>query len=131
MSTSRQISIFLQNRPGELARICDILARRQVNIQAISVSDTVDFGVVRFIPDEPDEARKVLRQEGLEFMEGDVLAIEMQNKPGALGEVAHKLAKAKVNIEYAYVSLGSPQGFATVILRVSNISRAKQALNER
>ena len=131
MSATKQISIFLENRPGELARIGDILSRHRINIQAISVSDTVDFGVIRIVADEHEEAKKVLRQEGLSFVEVDVLAIETQNRPGALAQIAHKLSKAKVNVEYVYSGASDEKGFARIVLRVSNLARAKQALGTR
>ncbi|MEK7270921.1 MAG: ACT domain-containing protein, partial [Planctomycetota bacterium] len=91
------------------------------------VSDTVDFGVIRIIADDHEEAKKRLLQEGLSFAEVDVLVLEMQNRPGALAQIAHRLSKAKVNVEYVYSGASDEKGSAKIILRVSNLARAKQA----
>lgn len=125
----RQLSIFLQNKPGVLAEVCQVLAAESVNLRALSVSDTVDHAVVRMVVDNPQKASHLLGERGTLVVETDVLGLKLTNKPGALGEVAAKLAKAKVNIEYAYGSADSADG--VLFLRVSDLKKAQRALGLR
>ena len=102
MHITKQLAIFLENRPGTLARVCDALAEARINIFAISTSDTVDHTVIRMVVSDYQKALHVFEEHGTLVVEDDVLMIEGDNKSGSLARIAHKLAAAKVNIEYAY-----------------------------
>lgn len=120
----RQLSIFLKNEAGVLARVCKSLAEAKVNLTAISVSDTVDHAVVRLLVSNPDKAREILEEHGLLVVDTEVLEVALPNKPGALGEIAQKLAKGRVNIEYAYGTAGSTKRASCLILRVNKAAKA-------
>ena len=123
---TQQLSIFLKNEPGVLADVCEALAAGNVNIQAMSVSDTVDHAVVRLVVDQPQKAIHLLGDRGLLVVEAEVLALELSNTPGTLAHTARKLAQAGVNIEYAY---GSGDGDKCILIfRVSDTHRAEQAI---
>src|SRR5580658_6268928 len=102
MEITKQLALFLENRPGMLARVCDALAAEKINIYAISTSDTVDHIVVRMVVSDPARALFVFEAHGTLVVEDEVLMVDGDNKPGALAKLAHRLADAKVNIEYAY-----------------------------
>lgn len=124
----RQLSVFLENRPGVLAAVCKALVEKNVNVIGFSISDTVDYAVVRLVVDDPTTAMHVLGEGGALVVETDVLALKMENSPGALQKVAERLAKAKVNIEYAYGSGDGDEGL--VFIRVSDTKKAEASLAE-
>jgi hypothetical protein len=126
MATYRQLSVFLKNEPGVLGKLCSSFSRNGLNIIAISVSDTVDHAVVRLIVSNPAKARDLLESHNVLVVETDVLGVQLTDRPGALGEIALKLAKAKVNIEYAYGTAGAGPHKSLVILRVNNLAKAKR-----
>jgi len=127
MEIVKQLSIFLQNKPGVLAEVCGALAENKVNILGISVSDTVDHAVVRLVVSDPGLAREVLESGGALVVESDVAQMDLDDSPGILGEVAAKLAEASVNIEYAY-GTAPFDGKARVYLRVSDSEKAAAVL---
>jgi hypothetical protein len=126
MPVVKQLSIFLANKPGVLARLCETFAHHKINIQGLSVSDTVDHAVVRMITSNPEKARAVLEDAAVLVVETEVLALKLPDRPGQLAMVAEKLSKAKINIEYAYGTTGSSG--AKLVLRVSNTARAMKIL---
>jgi len=128
MSQETQFSVTLPNRPGALAHLCQKLAATDVNLRAISVVETTEQSVVRFVAQDANRARRVLTDESLPFGESEVLVVAMPDKPGALGEAAGRLAKAKININYVYSGVGKGKGTATVVFGVSEISRAAAIL---
>src|SRR5512143_2360009 len=102
MQITKQLAIFLDNRPGTLARLADALAEAKINIYAISTSDTVDHSVIRLVVSDYRKALHVFEEHGTLVVEDDVLMVEGTNKPGELARLAHKFADAKINIEYCY-----------------------------
>jgi hypothetical protein len=122
----KQLSIFLENKPGVLSEVCKALGTRDINIRGISVSDTVDHAVVRLIVDKPQEALHVLGEHGALVVETDVLEVKLDNRPGELARLAAKFARGKLNIEYAYGTADGGQ--ATVFIRVSDLKKAVQLL---
>ena len=102
MQIATQLALFLDNRPGTLARVCDALAAAKVNIYAITTSDTVDHSVVRMVVNNTRKALLLFEEHGTLVVETEVLMIEGDNKPGSLAKISHKLANANINIEYAY-----------------------------
>jgi hypothetical protein len=130
MESATQLALFLANRPGALARVCDALAKAEINIHALATSDTIDHSVVRMVVSDPTKALMLLGEAGVLALESEVLMIETENVPGVLAQIAERLAKADVNIEYAYLA-GSPkvpQGL--IILRPSDIDKAQRTLRD-
>jgi hypothetical protein len=122
-----QLSLFLKNKPGVLADVCKTLTDYEVNIRGMSVSDTVDHAVVRLVVDNPQKASHSLGEHGVLVVETDVLQVNLANKPGELAKIARKLARGKVNIEYAYGTSNGAQ--ATIYLRVSDTKKGLQVLS--
>ena len=130
IESATQLAVFLANRPGALARACEALAQAQVNIHALATSDTVDHSVVRMVVSDPTKALMLLGEAGVLALETEVLMIETGNQPGVLAKIAERLAKAEVNIEYAYTATSpqSPKGL--IVLRPSNVEKAQTALRD-
>ena len=128
MAIKKQLSVFLENKIGVLERLCRSFKENKINITAISVSDTIDHAVVRMIVSNPEKAIYVLEDRGVLVVATDVLAVNVPDKPGALLSVCKKLAKAKVNLEYAYGTTGSSKGNSQLILRVDDIKKAQKVL---
>lgn len=128
MQVTKQIAIFLENRPGTLARVCDTFAREGINIYALSTSDTIDHTVMRLVVSDYRKALQLCEERGTLAVEDDVLLIEGDNKPGALAKIARWLSAAKVNIEYAYSATPPHQTKGLLVLRVSNVKKALKAL---
>lgn len=129
MHISKQLAIFLENRPGVLARVCKALAEHDVNIYAISTSDTIDHTVMRMVVSDYRKALHVFEERGTLVVEDDVLMVEGSNKPGSLAAIADKLGAAKVNIEYAYCATPPDAKKGLLILRVQDVKKALKVLN--
>ena len=129
MQITKQLAIFLDNRPGTLARVCDALAADKINIFAISTSDTVDHTVIRTVVSDYRRALKIFEEHGTLVVEDDVVMIEGDNKSGSLARIAHKLSAAKVNIEYAYCATPPDAKKGLLILRVNDAKKALKTLN--
>jgi hypothetical protein len=129
MHITKQLAIFLENRPGTLARVCDALAENKINIYAISTSDTVDHSVIRMVVSDYRKALHIFEEHGTLVVEDDVLLIEGNNKPGSLAKIAHKLSGAKINIEYAYCATPPDATNGLLILRVRDAKKALKILN--
>jgi hypothetical protein len=129
MQITKQLAIFLDNRPGMLARLADALAEAKINIFAITTSDTVDHSVIRLVVSDYRKALHVFEEHGTLVVEDDVLLVDGSNKPGALAQIARKLADAKVNIEYCYSATPPDVKKGLLVLRVSNPSKALKALS--
>ena len=128
MKTVKQLSLFLENKPGTLAAVCRALAEKKINIHAISVSDAVDHAVVRVVVSDPRRAMHLLGERGVLVVERDVLMLECCNKPGELARIARTLANHKVNIEYAYAASLPDAPTGAMILRVDNVKKAQRIL---
>jgi hypothetical protein len=129
MQITKQLAIFLDNRPGMLARVADALAEAKINIYAITTSDTVDHSVIRMVVNDYRRALHVCEEHGTLVVEDDVLMVEGSNRPGELARIAHKLADAKINIEYCYCATPPDAKRGLLILRVSNPTKALKVLN--
>jgi len=126
MAIKKQISIVLQNKVGELFEVCDALRRRKVNLIAFCIHSLRDFGVLRIVVNNPGVARKALKSMRLSFTASDVAIGELPNVPGALAKVTKKLARAGINIEYAYASATDEKSL--VIFKVSETAKASRLL---
>jgi hypothetical protein len=125
-----QICVFLENKPGRFAEVCDLLYANGVNIRAMNVTPSADFGVMRMVVDDAGRAITALEAERLPFLESDVLAVEVADRPGVAATLGRKLADAGVNIEYTYFSGSSPGSRALMIFMVSDLDAALAALEE-
>ncbi len=129
MQITKQLAIFLDNRPGMLARVADALAEAKINIYAIATSDTVDHSVIRLVVSDYRKALHMFEEHGTLVVEDDVIMVEGSNKPGELAQMAHKLAEGKVNIEYCYSATPPDARKGLLVMRVSNPTKALKLLN--
>ena len=129
MMTVRQLSVFLENKPGRLCAATDILAKEGINLSALTLADTSEFGILRLIVDQPDRAREVLMEAGIVVRINDVLAIAMDDAPGGAVGILHLLSGAGLNIEYMYgLSIESDKAY--VVLKASDGEKVDAILNE-
>ena len=123
-----QISVFLENRKGRLADLTRILAEKQVNLKALSLADTQDFGMLRIIVNDPDRCLEILRANGFVVQETEVVGVEVQDKPGGLSKILDILNKNDINIEYIYATVERKQDSAIVIFKVQQKEATEKAL---
>jgi hypothetical protein len=128
MEIVTQLALFLENKPGTLAAVCDALAAANINIFALTISDTVDHSVVRMVVSDTRRALNIFEEHGTLVVDNEVIMIEHDNKPGTLGAIAKKLANAGVNIEYAYLASSPQASRGILILRPNDVQRAKEIL---
>lgn len=126
----KQISIFLANEPGVLTRTCEVLAKEKIDIRALTVAETIDFGLLRLIVDKPDKAVKALNAAGMSAIEHDVLAVEVEDKPGGLYRITKVLSDNKINIEYLYAFVSRKKDKAYVVLRTDDLNKAQKILEK-
>jgi hypothetical protein len=124
----RQLSVAIENEPGRLGQIGRVLAARGIHIDAFSVIDNVEQGMVRLMTSDPTAAREILKLEGLPVVEAEVLAVEMTDRVGNLAAVGGALAAAGINIEYAYASTAEIGQPARLILRTTSPQKAREVL---
>jgi hypothetical protein len=120
----------MENRAGRLQEITGVLAKANINLRALSLADTSDFGILRLIVDRPDEAVKMLRQEGYTLRENVVIACEVADEPGGLNAILTALTEANISVEYMYGFLGKHEHEAVMIIRVENVEKAIEILLE-
>lgn len=123
-----QLAVFIENKPGTLADVCDALADEGINIYGMATSDTTDHNVVRLVVSDPRRALEVFEERGTLVVESDVLMVENRNQPGALSKIARALAKKKINIEYAYLASMPGETHGLLVLRVQRPKSALAAL---
>ncbi len=126
-----QISVFIDNRPASLAEMTRRIADRNINLRALSLAETREFGTTRIIVADVDACSEVLRQAGYHFIETDVLAVEVADRPGGMADVLECIAAEHISVEYAYAMIEKREGSAVIILRVDNIGKAIMALRKR
>ena len=126
----RQISIVLENRPGQLSTICRDLADAGINIATLSLADTSDFGIVRMIVDDHEKAKDVLAEKGHVVNVREVIAVCVPDRPGGMAEVMQVLDKAGANIEYSYAFAFHKGEKAVLVFRFTDNAKAEKALAE-
>ena len=126
----KQISVFLENTTGRLGEVTRVLAQAGINIRAISIADTADFGILRLIVDKSDAAVKALNDGGFTTRQSDVAAVEVNDSPGSLAEVMELFQKSQVNIEYLYASLEGQAGKAVVIFKLEDHDKGLKIIRE-
>ena len=130
MEIAKQLSVFLANKPGMLADVCDELAGAKINIFALTISDTADHSVVRMVVSDHEKALQIFEERGVLTVESKVLLIENNNRPGALAKISKKLAKSKINIEYAYLATSPGAKTGLLVMRVDDTKRALKVLSK-
>ena len=129
METTKQVSVFLDNKPGRLANVLMALAREKVNVVALTIMDSHEHSVLRLVTNDVPETLKVLNGLSISHAETDVLMVELRNQPGALAHVCEQLASGHVSIDYAYCSSGGRNGRVFGIFKVSNTEKAMRLLS--
>ncbi|MGC9316674.1 MAG: ACT domain-containing protein [Armatimonadota bacterium] len=117
---SKQVSVFLENKSGRLAEVCQTLGGHDINIRALCIADTSDFGILRLIVDDPEAAVQVLQGEGFSVGSTGVLALRIPDRPGGLGEVLEHLQSEDINVEYMYAFFITIAGDAVVLFKVDD-----------
>lgn len=125
-----QISVFLENKSGRLAEVAQALADEGLNIRALSIADTIDYGVLRLIVNDPHKARSALEGAGFTATETDVIAVEMPDRPGALAHVIGLLSEKGINVEYGYAFVGKSGENAIVVFRIDALEQAIRILTD-
>ncbi len=126
--TINQISIFLENRTGQLAQICTALAKNDISIVTLSLADTTDFGIVRMIVSDHEKARKILSEAGHVVKVTPVFAVTVPDAPGGMADVAQKLSAAGCDIEYSYAFAFHHGEKAVLVFRFADPDKAAKAL---
>ena len=124
-----QLAVFLDNRPGMLARTCQALAAAKINILALSILDTVDHAIVRMVVDQTKEAEQVLARLHAMVQRRDVVVMDVPNTVGALAGIAERLAQVGINLEYAYCTATTAQGSGALVLRTNDLEATINALS--
>ena len=127
--TIQQISVFLENRAGQLAEITDILARHDIDLRAIHIAETSDYGVLRLITSSPQEAANILLGSGCVLSMTPVLAVAVPDKPGGLAKLLSIVAQAGIDVEYMYSMFGHGDGLAYMIFRVADVERLESVFS--
>lgn len=127
----RQISVFVENKQGSLVKITDVLAKENIDLRAMSIADTPDFGILRLIVSETDRAVEVLKRENCIVTVTDVVGARLRNEPGALATAVRTLSDAGVNMEYMYAFNGATPHHAYVVLRVDDNEKVEELLLEK
>ena len=130
MPIEKQLSVFMENKPGRLSKICSTLADADINIHAMSVHDTVDHAIVRLVVNNPNKALILLEEEGVYIVTQDVVVLQTENKPGIIAAVAKKLFRADINIEYAYCTATKSQELGCLVIKTKDPEQTLEILEE-
>lgn len=130
MHIAVQFSVFMVNKPGVLAQVLEEFAKNKINITAMTMMDSVEHGVMRVVLGSPKKARQALDGLNMPYNETEVLCLTLDNKAGALATVVEKLARAHINISYAYCTAGTKGGRTTGVLKVADVKKAVKVLEQ-
>lgn len=126
----KQISVFIENKKGTLAEVTKFIAENKINLKALSIADSPDFGILRIITDTPDEAREQLKEAGYTVTATKVLAAALTDAPGSMASILEVLTQADVSVEYTYAFMSTIEDKAYMIFRVDNNDKATKALTD-
>ncbi len=126
----KQLSVFLENKPSQLLNLADILRKNDINMRALSLSETTDFGIARLVVNNPDKAAKVLKEANYVASLTPVLAIELTDEAGGLYNVLHLLGSANINLEYSYAFMLKKKDAACSVIRVDDPEKAEKIFAE-
>jgi hypothetical protein len=124
----KQISVFLENKPGTLAGVLEVLGEHEINIRAMAVADTADFGILRLIVNEPDKVERILKGASFAVKTNPVLTMKVADKPGGLLGEIKKLTAAGINVEYVYAFAATSAEEARVVLKVDDLDLAERVV---
>jgi hypothetical protein len=124
----KQISVFVENKFGRLAKITEVLSENNVDIEALSLADTTDFGVMRLIVDKPEVAISALKEHGVIAKITEVISIELEHTPGGLTKVLNKLSENEIAIEYMYAFVGGKTDGAQLVIKTDDIEKTQKIL---
>ena len=125
-----QISVFLENRAGRLAEVAEILGKNGINIRALSLADTTDFGILRLIVNDREKAKEVLKEAGFTVGITEVVAVEVDDEPGGLAKILTPLSEEGINVEYMYAFVEKSRNKAVLIFRFENTDKAIEVLTK-
>lgn len=124
----KQMSVFVENTTGRLADITQILADNDIDIMAATIAEALDYGILRCIVEQPEEATKVLKEKGFSASVTEVLAVSLENKPGGFNKVLKVLADAEISVGYIYSTIKSGDGEAVIMMKVADSDQAVEIL---
>ena len=130
MPIEKQLSVFVENKPGRLSQVCSTLAEAKINIHAMSVHDTVDHAIVRLVVDNPNKALILLEEEGVYIITQEVVVLQTENQPGIISAIAKKLFRADINIEYAYCTATKDQDLGCLVIKTKDAEQTLEILEE-
>ncbi len=128
MNTIKQLSVFVENQPGKLAELTRLIADAGIDLRTLSLADTRDFGILRIIVNKPDEAEKLLTDNGWIFKTAEVIGVKVPDRPGGVADVLEAITAANVNVEYMYAFVNRIPGRADTVFRVDDIETTLEAL---
>jgi len=129
MEKSTQLSIAMENVPGQLGRLCRIMTQTKVNIRGISIAEAADLSIIRLLVSDPEAAKRALRNAGVNFVAQQVIVLDLEDRPGGLEFVAGRLGDAGINVQYLYGTADGIDGKAKLVLKVVDMERAWQVLS--
>ena len=124
----RQISVFMENSAGQLFKITDILAKNNIDMKAMNIADTADFGILRLIVNNPDKAEAVLRKNNMTVSTADVMAVSIDNRTGAFNDLIAILKNEGINIDYSYSFMGKEENKASIVIKTSDLKNTLEIL---
>ncbi len=124
----KQVSVFIENKVGNLEEVVEVIGKNDIDIYALSLADTTDFGILRMIVSDPDKTKQVLKEKGLIVKRTEVIAVTVEDKPGGLMKTLHKMKDNGINIEYMYAFIGKNEKGATVVMKVDKPDEAVKLL---
>lgn len=124
----QQLTVFLENKQGKLAKVTDLLAKNKIDLRALSIADTAEFGILRLIVSDIEKAKKILSDENFLVQITDVVGVRLSDRPGELSMVLSELDRAQINVEYLYAFLTPTANSAYVVLRVADNAAAEKLL---
>jgi len=127
----RQISVFLENRKGRLYSLCCLLGEKGINIRALNIAETTDFGIIRMVVDKTDEAYTLLKENSFVASIAETVAVEVEDKPGGLAEVLKVISESDVNVEYMYGFLEKRSDKAMLVFRFDDVDNAVKLMQEK
>lgn len=129
--TVKQISVFLENKPGCLAELIDILSQNHVDMRAMSIAEVQDFGILRIIAKDTYNAARIIKDAGYVTSVNEVLAVAIPDQPGALLQTLTALGEAKINLDYSYAFTTAKKDMAYMVMRVTDNEKASKALGQK
>ncbi len=126
-----QVSVFAENKPGKIERITDVLSKNKINIRAITISDSGDYGIIKLLLDRPDEGCEYLMESGITATLKEIVAVKIKDRPGGLHEIASILTEQNINVEDAYGFMVKSHEEAVFVFQVENTKKAEHILTDK